>query len=120
MSRNILIVDKNVVVRRSIRSWIERATDWKVCGEAENGEVAVRKVQELRPDIVILDLLMPVMDGLEAARQISAIAPNTAVLMFTMHSSNQLWKAAQDVGIKDVVLRSEPLPNRLLDALREV
>ena len=86
-----------------VRSTIEKNTDWDVCGEAENGEVAVQRVKDLHPDIVLLDLQMPVMNGLEAARQIIVIAPKTEMLMFTMHNSRQLLKDARVAGIKDVI-----------------
>jgi DNA-binding NarL/FixJ family response regulator len=78
----------------------------------------VERVKELRPDIVILDLQMPVMNGLEAARQISGLAPNTTMLMFTMYSCQQLLKDAQAAGIKDVVSKSNGGAEHLLDSLR--
>ena len=71
-----------------------------MCGEAENGKEAIERVEELHPDVVILDLQMPIMNGLEAARRISRFAPNTAMVMFTMYESEQLWRDAQAVGIK--------------------
>ncbi len=75
MSHTILIVDESALVRHALRSCIEQTRDWEVCGEAENGKVAVEQVRELHPDVVILDLQMPVMDGLEAAGQINQLAP---------------------------------------------
>lgn len=75
MSHKILIVDDNRSVRYYIRRWIEANTPCQVCGEAENGQVAVEMVTQLNPHIVILDFQMPVMNGLDAARQISSIAP---------------------------------------------
>jgi DNA-binding NarL/FixJ family response regulator len=99
LSYTILIVDDSTLIRRTLRSYIEQNSDWQVCGEAENGKVAVDKVQELNPDVVILDFQMPVMDGLETARRIASCAPNTAMVMVTMHDSEQLRKDAQAVGI---------------------
>ena len=78
----------SAVIRRLVRTTIEWS-NWNICGEAENGAVAVEKVKELCPDVVILDLQMPVMDGMAAARQIALIAPKTEMLMFTMHNSAQ-------------------------------
>ena len=120
MKHTVLIVDDNTMIRSSLRSWIEGNADFQVCGEAENGMVAVQKVEEMHPDVVILDLQMPVMDGLEAARQISNIAPDTAMVMFTMHPSRELLKVAQAVGVRDVVSKTDQLSDHLLLALRQI
>jgi len=96
----ILIVDDNAAIRSLLRSLIEPKSEYQVCGEAENGEIAVLKVQELNPDVVILDLQMPVMDGLTAARHIAAASPQTAMLILTMHATDQLYKLAQAAGVK--------------------
>jgi DNA-binding NarL/FixJ family response regulator len=115
----VLVVDDNPTIRRLIRSFIEQDGDWEVCGEAENGQRAIEKVREIHPDIVILDLQMPVMNGLEAARQIALIAPHTAMLMLTMHCSEQLQRDAKAVGIKSVLSKSDSdVTNRLHAALR--
>lgn len=107
MSYRVLIADDNSTVRRSIRSLIELSTKWKVCGEAENGAVAIERAQSLQPDIVILDLGMPVMNGLEAARQISQMLPTAAMLMFTLHANEHLARVAEGVGIRRVVSKAE-------------
>lgn len=120
MSYSILIVDDNTLVRRLIRSYIEPHAAWRVCGEAENGKAAVEKVKELRPDVVILDFQMPVMDGLEAARQIALLAPNTAMLMLTIHKFEQLSKEAHAAGIKDVLSKSDGVADHLIASLRNV
>ena len=117
MKHTVLIVDDSTLIRSSLRSWIEGNADFQVCGEAENGMAAVQKVEEMHPDIVILDLQMPVMDGLEAARKISNIAPDTAMVMFTMHPSRELLKVAQAVGVRDVVSKTDQLSDHLLLAL---
>jgi DNA-binding NarL/FixJ family response regulator len=117
---SILIADDNALIRHSLRACIEQNGNWEVCGDAENGKIAVERVKELHPDIVILDFQMPVMDGLEAARQISRLAPNTAMLMFTMYNSTQLVKEAQAVGIKDVLSKSEEVSVHLLASLNKV
>jgi DNA-binding NarL/FixJ family response regulator len=119
VTHKLLIVDDNALVRRLVRAFLERDRTWEVCGEAENGEEGVRKVRELQPDAVILDLQMPVMNGLEAAREIHLIAPNTAMVMFTMHSSPQLLLEARAVGISDVLSKMDPLGERLLPALKQ-
>jgi DNA-binding NarL/FixJ family response regulator len=116
----ILIVDDNSIVRRSLRACIDRNTDWRVCGEAENGAIAIEKVKQLHPDVVILDLAMPVMNGLEAARVISSIAPETAMLMFTMHHCEELLKDARAAGITEVLSKHEGLADSLLTSIRGV
>ena len=88
-----------------------------MCGEAENGAVAIEQVGKLSPDVVLLDLDMPVMNGLEAARQIARMAPNTAMVMLTMHSCDQLVKEAQAVGIRRVLSKSDAIAEQLLVSL---
>ena len=116
----ILIVDDSSVVRRLIRSSIEEHTNWSVCGEAENGKIAVALVGELRPHLVILDLAMPVMNGLDAATEISRIAPGTPMIMFTMHAPNRLREDAERVGIKYVFSKENGFGNNVLEAMREM
>jgi chemotaxis response regulator CheB len=87
VSTTVLIVDDSAEIRRSLRSWFEQRGDWRVCGEAENGAIAVERVKSLSPDVVILDLSMPVMNGLEAARKIGSIAPKTATSARPLTSS---------------------------------
>jgi len=117
---SILIVDDSELIRRLLRFVIEHNTEWQICGEAENGKIAVEMVGELHPDMVILDFQMPVMNGLEAARRIALLAPKTAMVMFTMHNSEQLRNEAQSVGIKDVVSKSEGLVEQVIISLRNV
>jgi DNA-binding NarL/FixJ family response regulator len=76
-------------------------------------------VKALNPDVVILDLSMPVMNGLEAARAIASIAPKTAMVLFTMHASEHLMKDAQNAGIKDVISKSDG-PAKLLTSLENI
>lgn len=119
MSHRVLIVDDNALLRGMLRTCIEKDPEWKVCGEAENGKEGVKKVEELKPDVVILDLQMPVMNGLEAAKQIHAQAPQMPMLMFTIHNSPQLVKEAYAAGIREVISKTERLTERLLPALKQ-
>jgi two-component system chemotaxis response regulator CheY len=118
MSAQILIVDDSPVLRSSIRSSIEQNTDWQVCGEAENGQVAIEKTRELHPDLIILDLAMPIMNGLDAARQIAGFDPGVDIVLFTMHGSRELSKYAELIGIKQVLSKSSGGIDQLLSTVR--
>lgn len=109
MCCKILIVDDSTVVRQALRSCIEQNPKVTVCGEAENGRVAVDKFKELKPDVVILDWQMPVMSGLEAARHIASIAPNATMALLTLHSGDEVVKEAQAAGIQRVFSKAEKL-----------
>jgi DNA-binding NarL/FixJ family response regulator len=117
---NVLIVDDSVSVRRALRLWIEGTGDMIICGEAENGAVAVTKVKELRPDVVILDFQMPVMDGLEAARAIAIIAPQIHLLMLTLHTHPELARQAKAAGIAEVLSKEDAVPHQLLASLKRM
>jgi DNA-binding NarL/FixJ family response regulator len=118
MFHRVLIVDDNALIRRSVRSLIETNTECEVCGEAENGEVAVEKVRQLQPDVIILDWQMPIMNGLEAAKQISQIAPSATMLMFTMHDCQRLGPVAHAAGVKDVFSKFDRVAEHLMAALQ--
>jgi DNA-binding NarL/FixJ family response regulator len=120
LSYSILIVDDDTLIRGLIRSYIEVHPALRICGEAENGKVAVEKVKDLHPDVVIVDFQMPVMNGLEAAPQIAFLAPNTAMVMFTMHNCEQLSKEAQAAGIKEVLSKSDGVAGHLIASLKSV
>lgn len=120
MSHTILIVDDSAIIRHSVRDCIERNTDWEICGEAENGRVAIEKVIHLHPDVVIIDWQMPVMDGLEAAKEIRRIAPSMTILMITLHDSAELARNALGAGVKHVLSKSDRIAEHLIEALKEV
>lgn len=118
MSCKILIVDDSREIRHLMRSAIELNPDWSVCGEAENGKIAVELVETLRPHLVILDLSMPVMNGLDAAREILGIAPGMPMIMFTMHDAKVLSEQARRVGIKHVFSKGDGFGNSVLEAMK--
>jgi DNA-binding NarL/FixJ family response regulator len=103
----ILIVDDSSLVRQRLRDLLQQHPNWHVCGEAANGRDAIEKVQELNPDVIVLDFLMPEMDGLQAAREIGRVVPTIPILMFTMHMSRQLMQEARKVGIRGAVAKSD-------------
>lgn len=121
MPLTLAIVDDSSTIRQALRTFFESNTDWKICGEAENGAAAVELVQRLRPDLVVLDLSMPLMNGLEAARNIAVISPKTGIVLFTAHASKHLIAEAEDVGIRAVVQKDgHGSLQVLLKALRDV
>lgn len=97
----ILIADDNGLVRKLLRGMLERDGGWEVAG-ARDGREAVLKAQELKPDAVILDLAMPVMDGLEAAREIGKALPSAPVILYTIHDSPETTLAATQAGVARV------------------
>ncbi len=103
----IIVVDDHELMRRGVKSLITDNGLGEVCGEAENGEDAVAKVQELKPDLVILDVSMPIMNGLEAARHIRRLAPEVKILILTMHDSTQIAIAAQEAGANALLVKSD-------------
>ena len=87
---DVLVADDHDIVRRGVRDLLEKQPGWRVVGEATNGKEAVEKAKQLKPDVSILDISMPSLDGLEAARQIVASGSSTKVLILTMHHSDPL------------------------------
>jgi len=120
MSHKILIVEASALIRHSVRACIERNTQWEVCGEAENGRVAIEKVRQLHPDVVILDWQMPVMNGLDAAREITRIDPSAIMLMITLHDSGGLTLDAHAVGISEVLSKTDGVADHLIASLNSV
>ena len=115
----LLIADDHGMIRRGVRAAIEARREWEICGEAENGRQAVELAKQLRPDVVVLDLTMPELNGLDAARKIRAALPNTQVLIQTMHDSEALAQEVLAAGARGYLLKNdapELLPHAI-DAL---
>ena len=104
---NILLADDHDVVRRGLREMLDAHEGWKVCGEASNGRDAVKMAQALKPDVVILDLYMPELNGLEATRQIRHELARTEVVIFTMHETEDLIREVLAAGARAYVLKSD-------------
>jgi DNA-binding NarL/FixJ family response regulator len=115
----LLIADDHELVRQGIRATLQAHRGWKVVGEAVNGDEAVRKTRDLRPDLAILDITMPELDGLEATRRIQKVAPDTKVLIVTMHESDQMVRRVLEAGARGYVLKSD-LATQLVKAVGQV
>ncbi len=115
----VLIVDDHEVIRRGVQSILSVHPEWKLCGEADNGQDAVRLATTLLPEVVIMDVSMPGMNGLEAARQIHASIPEIKVLLLTLHSSPEFVRCAFQAGARGYVLKSDA-ENELVRALNVV
>lgn len=103
----ILIADDHELVRNGLRMVLESQPGWKVCGEAVNGRQAVKLARELRPDVIVMDVTMPEMNGLEALRQICKVLPKAEVLILTMHESEQLVSDVLAAGARGYVLKAD-------------
>jgi DNA-binding NarL/FixJ family response regulator len=108
MNARILIVDDHEIVREGIRNLLARSgKSWEVCGEASNTSDAMAAIKSLRPDVVVLDVTMPGISGLEAARLISKLDVATRILIFTMHESPRIAVEVRDAGAHGYVSKSQ-------------
>ena len=105
--KRILIADDNAMVRRGLREVIAGNKDWDVCGEANDGREAVQRTRELRPDVVVLDLAMPGMNGFDAARELAKLEPGVQILLCTVQLSGSVVKEAKKMGIQGAVSKSK-------------
>jgi two-component system chemotaxis response regulator CheY len=106
MSHTILIADDSLFIREALCKFFEQ-DNFNVCGEAENGKEAIDKAQELHPDLILLDLSMPVMNGLEAARILKRMMPEVPVIMYSAYGDPSTEKAARSAGVWALVSKSE-------------
>ncbi|HLW80283.1 MAG TPA: response regulator transcription factor [Terriglobia bacterium] len=103
----ILLADDHALVRRGIRTLLESEPGWTVCGEASTGLEAVQQAEELKPDIVVLDITMPHLNGVEATPLILKGAPNAKVLILTMHNAHEITQRAVRAGARGYILKSD-------------
>jgi DNA-binding NarL/FixJ family response regulator len=103
----ILVVDDHASIRHMLRAFLELNPYWEVCGEASDGVEAIGRATDLHPDVVIMDLDMPKLNGLEATRRIHEMSPATRVLILTLHDNTVLSKLAREFGAQGYVLKSE-------------
>ncbi|HVI08415.1 MAG TPA: response regulator transcription factor [Candidatus Binatia bacterium] len=120
MAVRILLVDDHPIVRQGLRTLLEGRTGWEVVGEASDGLEALDKVESLKPDVVVLDVTMPRMNGLEACRHIQQRStPGVEVLFVTQHDSPQMMREALDAGARGYVVKSNAARD-LLEAVDAV
>jgi two-component system, NarL family, response regulator LiaR len=113
----ILLVDDSPTIRRHLRQLLEPS--WIVCGEASNGEEGIEQCRSLHPDLVILDVVMPVMNGIDAAEKMRQLFPQTPLLMVSAHGLRRLCELARDIGVSGYVLKADA-GRTLVDAVDAV
>lgn len=110
------MADDQEAVRKRVCLTLTARSDFEVCGEAVNGKEAVEKAAALNPDLVILDITMPLMNGLDAARAIHSFSPNMPILILSAHKSKQLVEEARRIGVRGYVTKEEAVQHLILAA----
>jgi DNA-binding NarL/FixJ family response regulator len=112
----ILIADDRQMMRSAIKTIFAMRPDWEICGEATDGREAVTKVSEMQPDLILMDFKMPLANGIQAAREISASSPFIPIIMYTLYKDDELEAEAKQAGVRSVVSKQDGLLN-LLEAI---
>jgi DNA-binding NarL/FixJ family response regulator len=115
----VLIADDHEAIRKGVRTILRSRQDVEICGEASNGSEAIRMAVDLNPDLIILDLTMPVMGGFAAAKELRRLLPAIPILFYSMHEGTQLMKEAKQAGARGFVSKDR-ISDTLLDALDAV
>ncbi len=103
----VLIVDDHAFIRRGVQTILHPFPEWELCGEADNGNDAIRMAEELKPDVIIMDLSMPGLNGIEAARAIRKTQPDVKILLLTLHESAELVRSAFRAGARGYLLKTD-------------
>src|SRR3989449_11436962 len=106
MAKAVLVVDDNALIRQALCELFKREADFEVCGEGENGQEAIEKAQQLHPDLIVMDLSMPVMNGIEAARVLKGLMPMVPLIVFSEYS-DAFSEEARSTGVSALVSKSE-------------
>jgi two-component system nitrate/nitrite response regulator NarL len=114
--KRVLLVDDNSAVRSLVRQLFELEPDFEISGEAENGRDAVEKAENLNPNLIVLDLVMPVMTGLDAAPLLRKLLPDTPIILFTVQEGSEVEQLARAAGIHAVVSKNQPASKLILQA----
>jgi DNA-binding NarL/FixJ family response regulator len=117
--KSILLVDDSPLIRRSLRRILETEPNWVICGEAENGCDAIDKAKELRPDLIVIDLAMPVLNGIVATSLLKQIMPAVSIVMFTSFSNPYIKRTAMAAGLDAFIDKSES-PETLLGCIEQL
>jgi DNA-binding NarL/FixJ family response regulator len=117
LPKRILIVDDSRVIRECLRELLQQQRGWEVCGEAANGREGIEKAQQLKPDVIVLDLSMPVMNGLEAACELTRLLPSVPLLMWTDFETTNLTRKALSAGVRTIVSKAES-PEGLVSSIQ--
>jgi DNA-binding NarL/FixJ family response regulator len=117
----ILVADDHEIVREGVRALVQRQPAWEICGEAASGRDAVRQAVQLEPDIIIMDIRMPELNGLDATRQIKRLRPKTEVLIFTADETEEIVRNVFKAGARAYLLKSEANQHLVpaIEALRQ-
>jgi two-component system, chemotaxis family, protein-glutamate methylesterase/glutaminase len=114
--KRVLVVDDNALVRSMVRQLFEAEADYVISGEAENGRDAIERAKILKPDLIILDLAMPVMNGLDAAPLLRKVAPAARIILFTVQEGLEVERLALAAGIHAVVSKNDAASKLILHA----
>jgi DNA-binding NarL/FixJ family response regulator len=115
-NKRVLLVDDSATVRGAVRPLFDSHPNFEVCGEAEHGREAVEKAPSLRPDLILLDLSMPVMNGLEAAPLLLKILPDVWLILFTAYDGPEVQRLSRAAGIHAVVPKSKAVTHLIVQA----
>ncbi len=118
-SLRILVVDDHDIVRRGVCSLLEAHAGWIICGHAGDGQEAIDKTRELLPDIVVMDISMPTMNGLEATRVLRDVHPRSAVIVLSQHDSKEMMREALAAGARAYVRKSS-IARDLVDTIERL
>jgi two-component system, chemotaxis family, chemotaxis protein CheY len=109
MTKTVLIVDDNAFIRQALCELFERESDLEVCGEAEDGQQAIAAAVCLHPDLVVLDISMPVMNGLDAARALRTLRPALPLILYSAGADRAVESQARSIGISEVISKAAPV-----------
>jgi DNA-binding NarL/FixJ family response regulator len=116
MKKKVLLVDDSAAIRQAVRPLFDAHPKFVICGEAEHGREAVDKAPSLRPDLIVIDMSMPVMNGFEAAPLLVKILPNVWLILLTTHDFPELYGLARSAGIHAVVPKSKAVTHLIAQA----